>query len=703
MTYPSVVASNHGTTGATPGTTHAIPLPAGSAAGDRIVVVIQYGGNPATATWPAGWQSLTDELTPGTQTRQETRYFECTGSAGSSINVTTNAACSSSTVSFLVRDHDDTSPPVASAAGGTATGSGNAPNPPNLITGFGAVETLWLAVGGGRLPDGFTSAPTGYSGIVQDSESDPTTGSYAGMAWRQATASSEDPATMPLSFYAADRNWVAITIGIKGLVVPLTADFTASPQAGEVPTSVTFTDTSVGPLTITSWSWDFGDGSTSTSQNPTHNYTVEGIYTVTLTVGDGTSTDTETKVAYISVGPVYEAPEPGRALIEIKTSVAGSPRWGSALWGQDVWASSQWVDVTPQSISAIMTWGSHSPELGVLAEIEAGSWEVQTYDPERLLDPGNPDSPYAADLTYGLPIRIRNDEFVVRTGICETIAYTYADSLGIIRATDNVSILARADVPDDTVLSDTLRARARDVISAAGLSLTVESDPPSGDPALAPRLDGVRSAWRHIADAAEQTLHVPWIDRVGTLRFRAWASPYDRGRSTTATEMVELGNIAGSRGLYSVVQARDEDTELIVERRRTPLPKWGSRTYTRDDLTPDAGTWADAVLADRSLQALQWLPGEIFPLSSVSTRRYAEIEGMERLGITHAFTDPAINLTGIVVGGRLRLEAKREESALWWFTFETAQTATAPLYVDDADPPEFLYHEDGITLLYPDG
>lgn len=86
----------------------------------------------------------------------------------------------------------------------------------------------------------------------------------------------------------------------------LTADFTANVTSINVGGTVTFTDASSGPNTITSWSWDFGGTGanplTQNTQGP-HNvqYTAAGLYTVSLTVGDGTSTDTETKTQYIEV------------------------------------------------------------------------------------------------------------------------------------------------------------------------------------------------------------------------------------------------------------------------------------------------------------------------------------------------------------------------------------------------------------------
>jgi PKD repeat protein len=60
------------------------------------------------------------------------------------------------------------------------------------------------------------------------------------------------------------------------------ADFTYTPDEGNTPLTVQFTDTSVGN-TLT-WLWDFGDTETSTQQNPIHVYPYAGIYSIFLTI-----------------------------------------------------------------------------------------------------------------------------------------------------------------------------------------------------------------------------------------------------------------------------------------------------------------------------------------------------------------------------------------------------------------------------------
>ncbi len=82
----------------------------------------------------------------------------------------------------------------------------------------------------------------------------------------------------------------------------LTADFMASPTAGDNPLTVQFTDTTTGAPPPLSWLWDFGDGSGSSQQHPVHIYETPGSYTVSLFVVTlPLATDTEVKPDFIVV------------------------------------------------------------------------------------------------------------------------------------------------------------------------------------------------------------------------------------------------------------------------------------------------------------------------------------------------------------------------------------------------------------------
>lgn len=76
-------------------------------------------------------------------------------------------------------------------------------------------------------------------------------------------------------------------------------NFTASPESGSSPLTVTFSDQSTN--NPTSWQWYFGDGSTSTQTNPIHIYNNAGTFSVTLTVTNEFGTDTEVRTNFIVV------------------------------------------------------------------------------------------------------------------------------------------------------------------------------------------------------------------------------------------------------------------------------------------------------------------------------------------------------------------------------------------------------------------
>ncbi|MGE0561119.1 MAG: PKD domain-containing protein [Flavobacteriales bacterium] len=140
--------------------------------------------------------------------------------------------------------------------------------------------------------------------------------------------STGDPSSMFMNYmdYTDDACMFMFTQGQKGRVVtvlanspgrmelptstlgsPLTttAQFSGTPLSIPVGNSVTFTDQSISPNTITTWNWTFTGGTPNSfiGQNPPAIvYNTPGNYTVSLTVTDNTSaSDNETKTAYINV------------------------------------------------------------------------------------------------------------------------------------------------------------------------------------------------------------------------------------------------------------------------------------------------------------------------------------------------------------------------------------------------------------------
>jgi PKD repeat protein len=60
--------------------------------------------------------------------------------------------------------------------------------------------------------------------------------------------------------------------------------FSAVPDQGPHPLTVTFTDSGTGYPQPSAWYWDFGDGVTSSFRNSTHQYVLPGSYDVKFRV-----------------------------------------------------------------------------------------------------------------------------------------------------------------------------------------------------------------------------------------------------------------------------------------------------------------------------------------------------------------------------------------------------------------------------------
>jgi len=87
-------------------------------------------------------------------------------------------------------------------------------------------------------------------------------------------------------------------------ILPLIAEFKATPSSGTIPLTVQFTDISSGEPD--SWQWSFGDGFESTMQNPVHLYMKPGIYSITLTVFKQGLSSIAEKPSLIHVKPPYQ-------------------------------------------------------------------------------------------------------------------------------------------------------------------------------------------------------------------------------------------------------------------------------------------------------------------------------------------------------------------------------------------------------------
>lgn len=183
-----------------------------------IAIVIIYDGNSTNAEFSAWGGSFTEfgDFATTTTMGIGMAYKWSTGGETGTFTVTSADTSSSDSAFFLLSiagAHDTTPPEGGSYATNTSAAADPAAFNP---AGWGAEDTLWIAVGGsgetgtGGAYTGIASAPTNYSDYADSGISADAVGGVEGaVAFRQLNAASEDVGTFSVDISNA-RNAAAV-------------------------------------------------------------------------------------------------------------------------------------------------------------------------------------------------------------------------------------------------------------------------------------------------------------------------------------------------------------------------------------------------------------------------------------------------------------------------------------------------------------
>ena len=144
------------------------------------------------------------------------------------------------------------------------------------------------------------TSPYGYNSFFWDF-GDGTTSTDTTPAPHQYSTPGNYTITLT-GYYAGGSTNVANTVFVSPAV-----NFTSDVRSGNVPLTVTFTDTS--PVTPSLWVWNFGDSSQDwiiSSPSVQHEYTAPGTYTVSMHASVNGIAGSEIKTNYITVSSIYQ-------------------------------------------------------------------------------------------------------------------------------------------------------------------------------------------------------------------------------------------------------------------------------------------------------------------------------------------------------------------------------------------------------------
>jgi hypothetical protein len=325
---------------------------------------------------------------------------------------------------------------------------------------------------------------------------------------------------------------------------------------------------------------------------------------------------------------------PGVESVRISIFAAGptAARWDRSTWDGAPWANITWREVGCDVGEATLKWGA-SQEAGILSVAEAGELDLSTIDPDRSLDPLNTASPWYGFVKPGTPVRVEGltpGPLIAGTGYIDEVTYDLASGRGRIRAVDGIAYLGQAQVPDATVLPNTLRARVRAVVAAVGLTGLVPVEPeaatdPDVDPPVAPFDGKAAGAWQVISNAALDALVYVYLDPAGTLRFRSWSAfpdapisvgcpPADATGETWLLGLSTLDTTASADAIRNTVRAYSSGTTWTAPAQDTlSMQRYGPRPFEVTRVVPGFPAWSAAILQDRAGAGLEVAVGEIRP------------------------------------------------------------------------------------------
>ena len=214
MAFPTIAATGSGHTQVLNTTLKSISVP-GASAGDRLLLLMAWDGNPAiNSIDPVNGQSWTLVFGAANGSNNSLRIYEIISlSAGISPQVIEVALGASEMGGAQVLAISGSHPTEATAAATSVTGSSTTPNPGSLNpAGWATEDTMWLAVEGNDGNVSVSAYPTTFPDNRTNVRAAATAGAGVGYAKLASASASQDPGTFTID---ATDTWVATTLAVR--------------------------------------------------------------------------------------------------------------------------------------------------------------------------------------------------------------------------------------------------------------------------------------------------------------------------------------------------------------------------------------------------------------------------------------------------------------------------------------------------------
>lgn len=167
--------------------------------------------NAGTWTLPSGWAELVGQAGGGAVGETTVFYKISDGTEGATDTWTASTGTTGVWQVMKIHDWHGTTPPEITSTNGDSS----AADSPNITPSWGSDNNIWISIAGHAASSiaAWSAGPSGYSTMRMEGASSGGAAACIASAYKQSTASSENPGAFTVS--GSNRWWAAVTVAVR--------------------------------------------------------------------------------------------------------------------------------------------------------------------------------------------------------------------------------------------------------------------------------------------------------------------------------------------------------------------------------------------------------------------------------------------------------------------------------------------------------